>query len=95
VGHSDILKELAAIDPIILVPTDTMLNVKVFDRNFQILIPSRSDWDTPETLLPADGLVFYTDGSFFEGTAGSGVYSEEMNLNTLILSRFSCNRLSD
>jgi hypothetical protein len=32
-------------------------------------------------LLPADGLVFYTDGSLFEGTAGSGVYSEEINLN--------------
>jgi hypothetical protein len=81
VGHSAILKELAAIDPIILAPTDTMLNVKVFDRKFQILIPSRSDWDAPETPLPANGLVFYTDGSLFEGTAGSGVYSEEINLN--------------
>jgi hypothetical protein len=43
VGHSAILKELASIGPIILAPTDTMLNVKVFDRKFQILIPSRSD----------------------------------------------------
>jgi ribonuclease HI len=31
--------------------------------------------------IPANGLVFYTEGSLFEVTAGSGVYSEEMNLN--------------
>jgi hypothetical protein len=39
--------------------------------------PSRETW-----LKLKHGLKFYTDGSFFEGRAGSGVFSELLDLKT-------------
>jgi hypothetical protein len=35
-----------------------------------------------EAWLPADGLKFYTEGSLFEGRAGSEVFSEKLDLKT-------------
>jgi hypothetical protein len=44
-------------------------------------IPLISLWlSEAEAWLPSVGLKLYTDGSLFEGKAGSGVFSEELDL---------------
>jgi hypothetical protein len=43
----------------------------------------REIWLTEtEAWLPSDGLKLYTDGSLFEGRAGSEVFSEQLDLKT-------------
>jgi hypothetical protein len=67
--------------PVLLAPSDSMLPLEVFDRKYLMEYPSREIWlFETEAWLPSDGLKFYTDGSFFEGRGGSGVFSEELDL---------------
>jgi hypothetical protein len=54
-----------------------------FDRKYLVEYPSREIWlSEAEAWLPFDGLKFYTDGSLFEGKAGCGVFSEELDLKS-------------
>jgi hypothetical protein len=67
--------------PVLLAPSDSMLPLEVFDRKYLLEYPSREIWlSEAEAWLPSDGLKFYTNGSLFEGRAGSGVFSEELDL---------------
>jgi hypothetical protein len=73
--HSVIFKMATEDCPVLLARSDNMLPLEVFDPKHLVEYPSE-----PEAWLPCDGLKFYTDGSSFEGRAGSGVFSEELDL---------------
>jgi hypothetical protein len=61
--------------PVLLAPSDSMLPLKVFNRQYLVEYPSREIWlIEAEAWLTSDCLKFYTDGSLFEGRAGSGVF---------------------
>jgi hypothetical protein len=69
-GHSAIVKMATEDFPVLLVFSDSMLPLEVFDRKYLVEI-----WlSEAEPWLPSDGLKFYTGGSLFEGRAGSGVF---------------------
>jgi ribonuclease HI len=53
----------------------------LFDRIFSVDIPTREDWFTEcVDLVAPDGLVFFTDGTLCEGTAGAGILSYILNV---------------
>jgi hypothetical protein len=80
-GHSAIFKIATEDFPVLLAPSGSMLPLEVFDRKDLVEYPFREIWLTEaEAWLPSDGLKFYTDGSLFEGRAGSGVSLEELDL---------------
>jgi hypothetical protein len=55
--------------------------MEVFDWKNLVKYPPREIWlSKAEAWLPSDGLKFYTDGSFFEGRVGSGVFSDDFDL---------------
>jgi hypothetical protein len=81
-GHSAIFKMATEDFPVLLVPSDSILPLKVFDRKYLVEYPSCEIWvwlSEAEAWLPSDCLKFYTDGSLFEASAGSGVFFR-MNL---------------
>jgi hypothetical protein len=79
--HFTISKVATEDFPVLLAPSDSMLPLEVFARRYLVEYPSRKIWlSEAEAWLPSDGLKFYTDGSLLEGRAGSGVFSEELDL---------------
>jgi hypothetical protein len=60
--------------PVTLASSDRMILLEVLDLKILKEYPSR------EALLTSDGLKFYTDGSLFKGTVGSGVFSDKLDL---------------
>jgi hypothetical protein len=65
--HSYIFKMATEDFPVLMAPSDSILPLEVF--------LSREIWlSQTEAWLPFDGMKFYTDGSMFEGRAGSGVF---------------------
>jgi hypothetical protein len=70
--------------PVLLALSDSMQPLEVFDRKYLLESPSREIWlSKTEAWLPSDGLKLYADGSLFEGRAGSGVFSEELDIFNL------------
>jgi hypothetical protein len=58
-----------------------MLPMEVFDQKYLVKYLSRKLWlSEAEAWFSSDGLKSYTDGSLFESRAGSGVFSEELDL---------------
>jgi ribonuclease HI len=50
-------------------------------RKFSVDFPTREDWSTKcVDLVAPDGLVFFTEGSLWEGRAGAGVFSDILNV---------------
>jgi hypothetical protein len=69
--------------PILLALSDSILPLEVFDRKYLVKYPSREIWlSETEAWLPTDGLKFSIDGSLFEGRAGYGVLSEELDFKS-------------
>jgi hypothetical protein len=60
--------------PVLLAPSDSILPLKVFYRKYLVEYPSREIWMSEAEAWPP------TDGSLFECRAGSGVFSEELDL---------------
>jgi hypothetical protein len=78
-GHSAIFKMATEDFPVLLVPSDSILPLKVFDRKYLLEYPSSEIWvwlSEAEAWLPSDSLNFYTHGSLFEASAGSGLSTE-------------------
>jgi hypothetical protein len=74
-GHSAIFKMKTEEFPVLLDPSDSMLPLGVFDWKYLVEYLSREiSISEAEAWLPSVGLKFYTDGSLFEGRAGSGVF---------------------
>jgi hypothetical protein len=64
--------------PVLLAPFDSM---EAFDRKYLMKYPSREILlSATETWLPSLGVKGYTGGSLFESRAGSGVFSEKLDL---------------
>jgi ribonuclease HI len=81
IGHSEIIEEMIDEFPFLLARTDKIIPTDVFDRKFSVEFPARNDWYDQEMLImPPGGIVIYTDGSFCDGRAGAGVYSETLNI---------------
>ena len=55
-------------------PRDKMTKAFMFDRKYRISLSERSDWTTGREKLPADGEIWYTDGSRGLKGTGDGVY---------------------
>lgn len=68
----------------LLMPCDRIPKCLQF-TNVQMLLPSREDW-TADFLstFPAEAVVWYTDGSFMNGSAGAGVYCSAMDIRESI-----------
>jgi hypothetical protein len=65
---------------VLLVPSDSMLPLEVFDRKYLVEYPSKEIWlSETEAWFACDGLILYTDASMFEDRVGSGVFSEELD----------------
>jgi hypothetical protein len=57
------------------------VTLNIFGRKFSIDYPTSEDWSTEcVDLVAPNGLVFFTDGSFCEGRAGSDVFSDILNV---------------
>lgn len=72
-------RKMVGENPLLDAPNDYMVSKTVFDRNFLVKFPSRSDWIEQGEPFEAN-LVFYTDGSLCNELAGSGVYSANPEL---------------
>jgi hypothetical protein len=80
-GHSNFFSKLTRVAPITLAPSDRIIATRVFDRNFLTKFPTKDSWmNQLEQTKPNEGYIFYTDGSYCDGKAGAGIYSENENV---------------
>jgi hypothetical protein len=62
--------------PSLLAPGDKVVPFIAFGRELLVEHPPRSSSPSQKTseILPSDGLIFYTDGSLYEGRSDAGVF---------------------
>lgn len=72
-GHCRILRDLQ--QDVLMMPSDEMAMVRVFDRKFSFKIPERNEWNEDGLSgVESNALEVYTDGSVMESGAGSGYH---------------------
>ena len=76
IGHASILK----IDSVAPLDINYLRMEYCFDKGFNFLISSRTDW-TPDTVVPPELLDVYTDGFKLDGGVGSRIYPGRLALN--------------
>jgi len=79
-GHARILLDLKRKFREVEMPEDKVQTTFCFERKFETILPSRSEWENGVPPMEAD-VVMHTDGSKTEEGTGAGAYSEELNYN--------------
>ena len=76
-GHMRIRTDLVINVPSSVMRSDKILPKFYFDKNYEVCIPTRDDWNESRVNLNNDDVCF-TDGSRLSGTgqAGAGVYNQ-------------------
>jgi hypothetical protein len=69
--------------PILWAPSDFASVNPFTEINFQVKFPKREQWTEPSSLPATGEIVFYTDGSLMNGSAGAGIFcaSPELKLS--------------
>lgn len=78
-GHAAILTQKSDDIPELLMHTDKSIPMYYFEKNFNVLIPQRTEWENGEVLDPSE-MSMFTDGSKIESGTGSGIYSSDLSL---------------
>ena len=84
-GHARINRELEEIAPETCSRSDSTIALYIFDKNYEVSIPDRSDWIANNVVLN-DEIVCFTDGSRLEhtGRTGASVFIESYNIKQVI-----------
>ena len=75
-GHSKITKTISNWQ--LLAPSDHMIPVYDFSKNFETSISSREEWKGKKTTTRNKDLVWYTDGSKMSSGTGAGIYGPKI-----------------
>ena len=59
--------------PFFDMPSDGLLCRFTFDRPYEVLFPSRDDWNKVPSFFKDHGIIWYTDGSKLDKYTGAGV----------------------
>jgi len=73
-GHTQISAYLSRLIPLSRMRCDKILPQYYFDRNFEVYIPSRQEWQHNNILLN-DDVVCFTDGSRTTNQSGASVFN--------------------
>jgi hypothetical protein len=80
VGHSKVFTKMTEENPLLFAPFENIEPTNVFGRKVSVEFPSRIEWLDPVSILPPNGVIFYTDGSLLHRQTGAGVYSESLEI---------------
>lgn len=80
-GHSRALIDLYKLSPILAAPNDHMQTIYTFERNFNIITPSRDEWETNTFSINYFDNVYFADGSKRSNGSGYGVYMANSDRN--------------
>jgi ribonuclease HI len=78
-GHDGIWNRMILESPFYLSPMDAMIPAIRIDKSYRVEHPARAEWENG--FCPQADHIFYTDGSFMDGKAGSGVFSQDPETN--------------
>ena len=89
-GHMRIKSDLMINAPCAVMRSDKILPKFYFDKNYEVHIPTRDDWNKNRVDLNEEAVCF-TDGSWLSGTgqAGAGVYNQTRLTRILLAIRMS------
>ena len=71
-GHIRITRKIP--DPTLLMPSDTIERTYVFEKPFEVIIPTRDEWNEYTFNQTNNDLVWFTDGSMKDNLSGLGVH---------------------
>jgi hypothetical protein len=71
-GHSEIFTRITEENPVLLAPSDKIELINVFGRKLSLEVPSRTSWADPVSIVPPNGVTFYTDGSLLKESPITG-----------------------